>query len=577
MKLAEALNLVMRMRSRGGNLLPCCIAAGINPLHLKTFLTAELSLLCPDQTVEIREGIYGDLVGNVRRLSIGDDLEFGAVLIEWTDLDPRLGVRSAAKWSNSELSDILTTAKGRSSRLRQAIEEVGLHLPLTICFPSLPLPPYSFASSWQMSEFELDLRTIVQSLASDVCRLAGVGVLSSQSLDQQSPMAARLDIESDIRTGFPYSLSHASALAALLAQFAKRPVPKKGLITDLDDTLWRGILGEIGIGGISWDLEHGSQMHAFYQRFIGALASEGVLIGIASKNDHGLVEEALRRSDLALSPTMFFPVEARWTPKSQSVARILKTWNVGSESVVFIDDSPFELEEVNLAFPNIECVRFPTKDNTAIYNLTLHLRNLFGKRTVFEEDTIRLESIRRAHSDANVNAGASLTEPLDHTETEITFNSGKTPPDPRALELVNKTNQFNLNGQRYSEASWHRLLLDPNSFLLVASYRDKFGPLGKIAVIAGHRYKRKLTINTWVMSCRAFSRRVEYRCLVELIAQFDPEEIEFQYARTERNEPLHNFLGEILGTSPSPGCAVSRKMAEIRADASLNRQESING
>ena len=92
-------------------------------------------------------------------------------------------------------------------------------------------------------------------------------------------------------------------------------------------------------------------------------------------------------------------------------------------------------------------------------------------------------------------AMATPTSFLEHVEAEMSFNFDKSPLDPRALELVNKTNQFNLNGKRYTETSWHKYLLGPASFLLVVSYKDKYGPLGKIAVIAG-RQKRKHSILT---------------------------------------------------------------------------------
>ncbi len=343
-----------------------------------------------------------------------------------------------------------------------------------------------------------------------------------------SPLTGRFDVESELLTGFPYRLPHASALANLLAQFVRRPTPKKGLITDLDDTLWRGLLGEVGIEGISWDLDHHTQMHAFYQRMLGALASEGALLGIASKNEPSLVESALGRKDLALSPTAFFPVEVSWGAKSQAVARILKTWNVAPDSVVFVDDSPLELAEVKASHPQMECIQFPTKDAAAIYDLTLRLRDLFGKSAILEEDSIRAQSIRRSHAVAKPYdaAMASPTNFLENVEAELTFNFNKTPLDPRALELVNKTNQFNLNGKRYTEASWQNYFRDLDSFLLVASYTDKYGPLGKIAVIAGRQNGRKLNIDTWVMSCRAFSRRIEYMCLEQLFAKFDVDEIE---------------------------------------------------
>jgi predicted enzyme involved in methoxymalonyl-ACP biosynthesis len=116
-----------------------------------------------------------------------------------------------------------------------------------------------------------------------------------------STLQERFDVESELLTGFPYKLPHASALGNLLACLTRRPSPKKGLMTDWDDTVWRGILDEVEVDGISWDLDHHSQMHAFYQRLLGAFASEGVLLAVASKNEVSLVEKAFGKKDLALS------------------------------------------------------------------------------------------------------------------------------------------------------------------------------------------------------------------------------------------------------------------------------------
>jgi FkbH-like protein len=144
------------------------------------------------------------------------------------------------------------------------------------------------------------------------------------------------------------------------------------------------------------------------------------------------------------------------------------------------------------------------------------------------------------------------------------------------LELVNKTNQFNLNGRRYTEASWHKYFLDPTSFLMTVSYKDKFGPLGKIAVIVG-RGNRKLNVDMWVMSCRAFSRGIEHRCLEELFAKFDVDEIELDYLQTDRNGPLTQFLTEILGAAPFPNCIISRRDLAARSEGFRRLQDIRNG
>src|SRR6185295_4898361 len=104
------------------------------------------------------------------------------------------------------------------------------------------------------------------------------------------PLATRLDVKSYVATGFPYRVVHASVLADLLARLLQPPVPKKGIITDLDNTLWLGILGEDGPGGVSWDLDHKSHMHGLYQQLLHSLAEAGTLIAAASKADPSVVE-----------------------------------------------------------------------------------------------------------------------------------------------------------------------------------------------------------------------------------------------------------------------------------------------
>src|SRR5204863_9577670 len=146
-----------------------------------------------------------------------------------------------------------------------------------------------------------------------------VRLLSSRRLDELSPLARRFDVKAEITSGFPYSLEHASSLAELLAAFIQDSPPKKGLITDLDDTLWAGILGEIGVDRITWDMAGHAHMHGLYQQFLGSLASAGVLLAAASKNDRALVEQALARGDMLLSKESLFPLDVHWKPKSESV------------------------------------------------------------------------------------------------------------------------------------------------------------------------------------------------------------------------------------------------------------------
>src|SRR5262249_16456160 len=137
---------------------------------------------------------------------------------------------------------------------------------------------------------------------------------------------------------------------------------------------------------------------------------------------------------------------------------------------------------------------------------------------------------------------------LREAEAELTLDFTKDPADPRAWELVNKTNQFNLNGRRYTEGLWREYLRRADTFLLRATYKDKFGPVGTIAVLAGRRGPGSdtLEIDVWVMSCRAFSRRIEHRCLDQLFQCFGVAQIAFDYQPTPRNGPLRDFFSSLL-------------------------------
>ena len=557
MKLAEAIKTV-RAAPQHAKPLEVALVCGFTPLHLETFLRAELCRLLPDRLPRVTTGLYGDLAGHLQRVG---DASAIVVVVEWADLDPRLDLRRLSNWEPSQLADILFDATQRCEALRRGIENAAKNFPVAVCFPTLALPPVSYTSGARASEFSLQLRERVASLAASLAPLAGVKIADSQRIEKLS-LSPRMDVNAYLLSGFPYTLPHASALAQVLAQLVCSPLPKKGLITDLDDTVWRGILGEVGVEGVSWDLDHHSQIHGLYQQLLHSLAAAGILVAVASKNDLPLVEQAFARKDLQLREKDVFPFQVHWDAKSQSVSRILKAWNIAADDVVFVDDSPLDLAEVEAAHPGITCLQFPRENDQAAYELLEQLRDLFGKDTIAHEDSLRSSSLRANARVLEAGNGSphSAGEFLQHVEAKLTLNFQKEPFDPRALELVNKTNQFNLNGRRFQEAEWRSWLSRPEAVTITISYEDKYGPLGKIAVVAGSLSKsegagKSLRIETWVMSCRAFSRLIEYQCLVQLFSKLGVDTIAFDYVPTARNTPMRDFLQRICG--PGAECRVS--------------------
>jgi FkbH-like protein len=571
MKLAEALRIVQQKLPPDAVAQRLYLACGFTPSQLQTFLAAHLRRVYPEQRMEIATGIFGDVLGSLAQLP-RKDLRAAAVILEWADFDARLGWRQLGGWGPSEAKDIVATVRGQVERAHAVIAGLAETMPVVLCLPTLPLPPIGHLPGYQAGPVEWQLRECVHVLAGRLAEHPAVKLVNPQRLDRVSPLSERHDPRGEILFGLPYQPGHASIVAELLAQLLKTPAPKKGLITDLDDTLWSGLLGEVGRDGIAWDLDHHAQLHGLYQQVLRALAESGVLIAVASKNDSEQVAAALARPDLLLPRERIFPIEAHWSPKSESVTRILRAWNVAADSVVFLDDSPMEVAEVQAAHPGIEGIVFPKNDYDALPALLERLRDLFGKPVLSEEDSLRLASLRHAATliEAAGSDGAALDRFLEHAEAEIILDFDKK-PDPRVFELLNKTNQFNLNGQRFTEGDWQAWLHDPTRFVGVVSYQDKFGPLGKIAVLAGRTPSplpspaggegasaRRVQVECWVMSCRAFARRIEHRCLEQLFARFQIEEIAFQFRPTPKNGPLQAFFEELLGRPPEPGCRLPR-------------------
>jgi FkbH-like protein len=568
MNLLDALELLNRPITEPVSDLEIVLECGFTPVHLKTFLAAHLRLCFPLHRVEIRTGLYGDLAGDLERLQpTGSSVV--CVVVEWADLDPRLGIRALGGWRSTDIADIVDSARRQSERLGHRVKQLADSMPVCVSTPTLPFPPIFTTRGEQAHHHECQLREIVASLAASLSCCSRVRLLNLQRLDELSPLGLRFDAKAEVMSGCPYSLEHASRVAELLAALIRDSPPKKGLITDLDDTLWAGILGEIGVDAISWDMAGHAHMHGLYQQFLASLASAGVLLAAASKNDPALGEQALSRTDILLSKDSLFPLEIHWAPKSESVGRIIKTWNIAPGDVTFIDDSPMEVAEVCAAFPEMECVVFPKNDPQAIWDLIKRLRDSFGKEIVTPEDEIRLRSIRAVSplQSSLQERGLGAEDFLRNAVATVTFSLGTDARDNRALELINKTNQFNLNGKRFSESQWLSFLRDPTVFLLTANYEDKYGPLGKIAVVVGKKHGRKLHVNAWVMSCRAFSRRIEYQCLKYLFEKLDADEIVFDYEATPRNGPLQDFFAELLGAPPGPSLSVQKGSFDAKAPA----------
>jgi FkbH-like protein len=408
----------------------------------------------------------------------------------------------------------------------------------------------------QSGPHELALRRLVADATETLAEAGGVAVVSQQRLDQLSPPHARRDVKGELAAGFPYSLRHASALAALLAGLLPAPPPRKGLITDLDDTLWAGILDEQGPSGVTWTEE--AHRHGLYQQLLASLASAGILVAVASRNDPELVAQALAREDLLIDPDALYPIAVDWGAKSTSIRGILEAWNIGADGAVFVDDDPLARDEAAANLPGLLTLS-PPEDDDALWAFLEQVRALFGRSEVSTEDALRLTSIRSMHGVHAADHDGS-TDFLAHVDGTVEFHTGAQRAR-RALELVNKSNQFNLNGKRLSEADLARAF-ERGDELITVSYADRYGPLGVIGALLVSPGDPEPRVDVWAMSCRAFARRIEHHTLHFLFERLDVGEIAVAFRPTARNAAVQDFLTALDGHAPQGPVRVTRTSLE---------------
>jgi FkbH-like protein len=510
------------------------LALGFTPLHLTTFLAAHLRSRLVDRGAAVGVGLYGDLAAALEAPGAeGDAL---AVVVEWGDLDPRLDLRRAGR--PPDPAELLAGVGARAQRIRGALEGEVRSKSVALLLPTLPLTPILSPFGDRLTLLEARLHAEVDSLALALLE-AGVRVGSLSSHE------SAWDVEGQLSVDFPYTLPHASQVAETLAALLAPAPRRKALVTDLDETLWAGVLGDDGVAGVSWDLDHKAMRHALYQQLLRDLSDRGVLLSVLSKNDPALVMEAFAaRKDLILPPERLSPIVASWGPKSQGLGGILEVLHIGPGDVVAVDDSRMELAELKAAYPELETLPFPSRDGDVLPFLR-RLQDLLGKEDVAPEDAIRARSLARP-------APAFSAETfLEGAEAVVTIDFASDPQDGRPLELVNKTNQFTLNGRRYTEAEWRSA--SPTQTLLIASYEDKYGPLGRISVARAALRGTVLEVDVFVLSCRAFSRRVEHQMVAQLLERTKAESLVFAYEKTPRNGPLTLFLESLAGGPVSSG------------------------
>jgi len=303
-------------------------------------------------------------------------------------------------------------------------------------------------------------------------------------------------------------------VARLLAAAQGRSA--KALVLDLDNTLWGGVIGDDGLAGIA--LGQGSargEAFAAFQRYARDLGRRGVILAVCSKNDEANALEpfekhpdmVLRRSDIAC-------FVANWTDKPANLRMIAETLNIGLDSLVFADDNPAERAIVRRELPMVAVPELPA--DPTLYAACLAEAGYFEALSLTPEDLARAEQYQANARRAGMAASATdLPAYLRSLEMRALWGRFDRVGQARIVQLINKTNQFNLTTRRVTEAEIAALIDDERALTLQIRLLDIFGDNGVIAIVIGlfEAGSRDLVLDTWLMSCRVLGRGMEEETL----------------------------------------------------------------
>lgn len=284
----------------------------------------------------------------------------------------------------------------------------------------------------------------------------------------------------------------------------------KVLALDLDNTLWGGVVGDAGFDGVIVGDTAEGEAYAAFQKYILELKNRGILLALLSKNDEANAKEVFEKNPgMVLKWDDFVAAKINWNPKPENLKAMARELNLGIDSFCFVDDNPVERDMMRQMLQEVQVVDLPS--DPALYARALDDAGLFELPAFSETDAGRTEQYHsnRKRDDLQ-NSATTMEEFYAQLKQEIFFSPFNEQNLNRVVQLINKTNQFNLTTKRYSEEDVRAFISKPKRyFTLAASVKDRFGDSGLIGVMIGRIENGAVEVDTWLMSCRVLGRKVE--------------------------------------------------------------------
>jgi FkbH-like protein len=322
--------------------------------------------------------------------------------------------------------------------------------------------------------------------------------------------------------------------------------PRKVLCTDLDNTLWGGVLGEDGAHGIVTGSAFPGNCYLEYQRYLKQLASRGILLALVSKNNEADVEEAfqIRSADLAVRLDTFVAKKIGWNEKSDALRALARDLSLGLDSFVFVDDNPTECEAIRQYLPEVAVVQAPVDKPWELVGM-LADKWFFDSAAITEDDVNRSKEYEaQVQRDALRDTTTSRDEFLQSLGIVCTFMSAVHAPLARSVQLLAKTNQFNLTTRRHSSTEVERFATAAGGQAVAVRVRDRFGDAGVVGLMLVSQEGDQCMIDSLLLSCRVIGRGIETALLsfvAERAARMGSRWLIGEYIESKKNAPCADF------------------------------------
>lgn len=359
----------------------------------------------------------------------------------------------------------------------------------------------------------------------------------------QCPVRNAIDLRFFLSSRALYKFQFFRAYAEYVSPLVSLTVGqyKKVLVLDCDNTLWKGILGEDGVEGI--------QIYQEIQSYVVKLSRLGILVCLCSKNNSKDVDEALQDSRMILRDDHIVFKAVNWKDKSENLARIAETLNLGLESFVFLDDSDFEINLIRQKMPSVTALKVPA-DYVEYLWFFQSVMSLFHRDNFTEESVNKTSQYKDEFARIEQKSRFDTIEDyLSSLELNMNLSIDAENKMSRLTELTQKTNQFNLTTKRMTQSELDFARTSGDHMIIGVDVRDRFGDYGTTGLVLVRLEGNQAVLEQFLLSCRVIGRRLEYKlfdCVAEMLKQRGIQTVFGKYTPTSKNaqvKELYPALG----------------------------------